>query len=158
MVELLAQCAGIFVVLAQVHFIADWIFQSHYEAAEKASNLRARAWHCVKYIAVFAPLLLTLGLPTKEYVFALAWLLVAHFAVDSGVPVFLWVKRVRRPREFRDRLIVDFKNKETRFRTEEECMTVFTNTPSGAVLVTIVDQIIHLMCLWPVAGLLMTVK
>ena len=50
--------AGFLAILTFIHFVVDWIFQSHAEAMVKHNNPKVRAKHCAIYTAGFVPLLL----------------------------------------------------------------------------------------------------
>ncbi len=128
--NLLARAGGLFAVLTFVHFFADWIFQTHYEAMRKHNHPWIRARHCTVYTVFFLPVLWLMGIHGAAFGVACAVLWVSHFAEDTYIPVYLWALYIRRA-----------------VKTKEEFVT-FVDTALGKILMIAVDQIIHLSFLW----------
>lgn len=96
-----SEVGGIFALLVLLHFLADWIPQSHTEAMRKSTNWRVRALHCVVYVVPFAVLMFLAGVDWQALAAMVVLLYVSHFIEDTYVPVFLWAKYLRRPPEMR---------------------------------------------------------
>jgi len=126
---------GLFAIFTFVHFLVDWILQTHAEAMAKHNNWKVRARHCVIYTIGFVPLMLILKLSTLEFMFGLNILFWSHFIEDSYIPVFLWAKYIRKPPEMN--------------ANPKEGFIQFVSTPLGKILMIAVDQIIHLAFLFP---------
>lgn len=141
MVDHLAKIGGIFSILVFIHFASDWIFQTHAEAMAKARDAKVRARHCAVYTAFFIPFLLWVDVPYGWTAACAAILFVSHFVEDTYIPVFLWMRYVRRPPGMvsSDKEIV---------RAE---FLKFIETPLGKILLIAVDQIIHIAFLLPIA-------
>lgn len=136
MIETLATAGGLFVLLAFNHFVVDWVFQTHNEAMKKTTDWRWRARHCLIYAIGFLPLLLLMGLTPGELVASFAILFGSHFLEDTYIPVYLWAKHVRRIPLVRLDGTMAFKQE--------------FKKPLGLMLLVAVDQIIHLVFLFPV--------
>lgn len=146
---------GLFAVFALVHFVVDWVFQSHAEAMVKHNNPFVRAKHCLIYTAGFVPLLYFLGFNAWEWFFGLNILFWSHFFEDTYVPVFWWAKYIRKPPE----MIEPWKESYTRvdgtiaFKVHppdaKHGFVEFIQTPLGKILMIAIDQIIHLLFLVP---------
>src|ERR1700677_537230 len=132
---------GFFALLAFIHFFTDWIFQSHAEAMVKHNNPKIRAKHCLIYTLGFVPLLFFCwhigALLAWQFVASLLILFFSHFYLDTYHGVFLWAKYIRRPPE------MDIENKKSGF-------VAFIQTTLGKILMISIDQISHLLFLWPV--------
>lgn len=144
--ETAALAGGLFALFTFVHFVVDWLFQSHSEAMVKHNNSKVRAKHCYLYTLPFIPLFLALGMGFVGTAFCAVVLFVSHFYEDTYVPVYLWAKHIRVPPDMGPGL-PDEMNK--------EAFVKFIETPLGKILMIAVDQIIHLTFLWvPVLVLL----
>lgn len=128
----IAQAGGLFVIFAFNHFVVDWIFQTHYEAMNKTKNWKVRAFHCLVYTVGFIPLMWLLKFDGLTMGVSAAILFLSHFFEDTYIPVFLWAKYIRR--------IPDL--------NREKFISMF-GQPLGFTLFIAVDQIIHLLFLWP---------
>ena len=73
-----------FEMLVLVHFIADWIFQTHKQASEKSKDLKVLLEHSAIYTIFFIPVLV-FGLSSQ--LFSLFWILpllfVSHAFLDN---------------------------------------------------------------------------
>lgn len=140
-VELVARVGGIFALLTLVHFIADWLFQSHAEAMAKPTDFYVRGIHCLIYTAILLGVIAVSLAPSP---FAMAVIAVAlwvsHFIEDTYLPVIVWAKFIRKPPEMSTTTLEGFKD--------------FASTPLGKILLITVDQIVHLVFLVPVAVIL----
>ncbi len=133
---------GLFALLTLVHFIVDWLFQSHAEAMVKHNNPKVRAKHCLIYTLGFVPFLYFFDYTWVEWAIALNILFWSHFVEDTYIPVFLWAKHIRKPPE----MAADPK----------KGFIEFVSTPLGKILMIAVDQIIHLSFLIPLAYMAMS--
>ncbi len=137
-----AQIGGIFALLVLVHFVADWVFQSHTEAMTKPTNHWVRAKHCLVYTAICCTVIAALGWPGWE---VLAWsagiLFFSHFAEDTYLPVYLWARYIRKPPEM------------VSARPGRKEFVEFANSPLGKILLITIDQIIHILFLVFVAAM-----
>jgi hypothetical protein len=138
-VILLALAGGLFSILTFIHFVVDWIFQTHAEAMAKHNNAKVRARHCAIYTAGFVPLLLFFiwagALSPLGFGICLLILFVSHFYLDTYHGVYLWAKYIRRPPE------MDQENTRQGF-------VQFVQTTLGKILMIAIDQISHLFFLW----------
>ena len=134
-VHKVALVGGLFAVFTFVHFFVDWIMQTHAEAMVKHNNWKVRARHCLIYTVGFIPLLWFLHFTLLQFVIGLNILFWSHFIEDSYVPVYLWAKYIRRPPEMND--------------DPKKGFIEFVQTPLGKILMIAVDQIIHLLFLFP---------
>lgn len=137
----LAKMGGVFALLVFCHFVVDWLFQSHDEAMKKSHDAWVRAIHCIVYTTGFIPLMILLRLNLVEFIASLTILFVSHFFEDTYYPVFLWVKYVRRPPEFRSPL----------YPTDREAFLAWFSTPLGKIIGIVVDQLVHIGFLLPIA-------
>jgi len=131
---------GIFALLVFWHFVVDWLFQSHDEAMRKSTDPYVRAIHCAIYTGGFAPVIGYLGLSFWESMLCGVVLFVSHFIEDTYIPVLLWVKHVRRPPEFSNGELSD-----------KEAFVRWASTPLGKVIAIVVDQLVHVAFLMPMA-------
>jgi hypothetical protein len=194
----IADIGGVFALLALIHFIFDWGFQSHDSATSKPVNRRIRAKHCFYYTLPFSYILCFAawkGLISDLTLINLTiFTFFAHYAEDTYIPVMLWAKYIRRPLEMRWRIeynettsltgTVDMQEQKSELNESEGHiyrlglldeiaagkMTVkqarlaldlygfieFATTPLGRILTITIDQVIHLMCLIPLAVALVT--
>jgi Protein of unknown function (DUF3307) len=145
-VVMLALAGGLFAILTFIHFVVDWIFQTHAEAMAKHNNAKVRARHCLIYTLGFLPLLLVFtwlgALTLLEFGICLLILFVSHFIEDTYLPVYLWAKYIRRPPEMKQ------ENPKAGF-------VEFVGTPLGKILMIAIDQIIHLAFLFPIVWLVL---
>ena len=134
---MVALLGGFLGILTLIHFVVDWVFQSHAEAMVKHNNPRIRAKHCLIYTIGFIPFMLLLHFSVWEFILGLNILFWSHFGEDTYIPVFLWAKYIRRPPEMDN----DPKNG----------FLIFVSSPLGKILMIVIDQIIHLLFLLPIA-------
>lgn len=151
MLELYATAGGIFVILAFVHFFADWIFQSHEQAIKKHEDFSVRGRHCLYYTVPFIFVILPLGVNGWLLLLSILTLFLSHFIIDTYVPVFLWAKYIRKTPTISNALPEPgdwgiCKNTSAK----KEFANLFKNSPVHAILFITVDQILHLLFLWPV--------
>jgi hypothetical protein len=147
----IALAGGLFAVFAFIHFFVDWVFQSHAEAMVKHNNPKVRAKHCLIYTAGFIPLMYFLNFNWWQWLVGLNILFWSHFAEDTYIPVFLWAKWIRRPPEMTE------PSKQTGLDGYTSVLppdphkgfVQFIQTPLGKILMITIDQIIHLIFLWP---------
>ncbi len=180
---IIAIFAALFGLLTFWHFPADWLFQNHKEAITKSKDRKVRAWHCLKYAAAFVPLLLLLrvrmdsGAPMVDidvhFYAALAILFVTHYIIDSYIPVMLWAKYVRKdphflqvrpktkpnekkePRKGWEDKVVDEPTGGYLYENDGKALEAMFSVPVGAILCITMDQLFHIICLLPVAILMM---
>ena len=161
LITTIALGGGLFAIFTFIHFLVDWIFQTHSEAMVKHNNPKIRAKLCLIYTAGFIPILLILGLNWWEMLISLNILFWSHFAEDTYLPVYLWAKYIRKPPEMTDPW------KES-FREVDGSVTIkvhppdakrgfmeFVTTPLGKILMIVIDQIIHLAFLFPIVYLVL---
>lgn len=122
------------VILAFLHVMADWLFQSHQTAERKKENPRIRFDHSFAYgmcIAIPFYSLLFLLIPPfcPYYLGTLCYLVLTHYIGDSYRLVHWWLRKIRKV--------------PTCQLTEEWPLTV--------ILAIVIDQFYHLLCLWPIA-------
>ena len=123
----LGQVGGIFALLTFNHFIADWVFQTHREASQKASNGVVRSIHCFIYSLLMLPLLwVLLDTPTLPLIWVL--LFISHWFIDTYEPVWWWLKYIRRYPEAPSSTYSEILNKD----------------PLVLILSIVVDQLLHL--------------
>lgn len=139
----IALVGGFLGILTLIHFVVDWIFQSHAEAMVKHNNPKIRAKHCAIYTAGFIPFMLALHFTPMEWFLSLNILFWSHFTEDTYIPVYLWAKYIRKPPE------MAVENPMAGFGQ-------FVQTPLGKILMIVIDQIIHLLFLLPVAWIALT--
>lgn len=149
-IELLAQTGGIFSLLVFWHFVFDWLFQTHDEAMKKSKDHQIRAIHCLIYAGSFLPLLMITSLTTSQGILALGILFWSHFFIDTYWPVMMWVKHIRKPPEFQ-RVTFNPKTGVNRKLTDNESLLDFSRTSLGLTLIIVVDQLIHIAFLLPIA-------
>lgn len=137
---------GYFAVLVFWHFFADWLFQSHDEAMRKSHHWQTRFTHCLTYTIFFIPLMGFWGFTKTEAAICGSILFWSHFYEDTYIPVLLWVKHVRNPPEFRQ---IDDDGK--RVYTDIEAFKKWITSPIGAIIMIVVDQLVHILFLMPTA-------
>lgn len=152
----LANAGGIFFLLTFVHFVVDWIFQTHKEAMVKHTNHLIRAKHCIIYTIGFIPIMFLMKLELWEIFASCLILFFSHFIQDTYITVYLWAKYIRKPSEMfelnkyqvcKNNQIVSYP------ANDKEGFIEFVKTPLGKILAIVVDQIIHLTFLIPVVWL-----
>jgi hypothetical protein len=154
---------GLFAVFGFVHFFVDFIFQSHSEAMVKHNNPKIRAKHCAIYTAGFIPLLLVCyfagALVMWQLVASVLILFVSHFYLDTYHGVYLWAKHIRRPPEMTEP-IKESSNIDGYVNLlspdPKKGFVQFVQTTLGKILLIVVDQIFHLIFLWPIVWLVMS--
>lgn len=125
---------GLYAVFVFVHFVIDWVFQTHYEAMNKHNNTKIRAKHCLIYTAPFIPLMYVLGISPLWIAICAVVLFLSHFGEDTYLPVYWWAKHIRRHPLVTEKGLEGFKE--------------MFGTPLGALLAIAIDQIVHLIFLW----------
>lgn len=146
----LALAGGLFALLAFVHFVVDWVFQSHSEAMVKHNNPKIRAKHCLIYTIGFVPLMYVFGFTFWEWVISVNVLFWSHFYLDTYHGVFLWAKYIRRPPEMIEpHKIVGLDGYVTVTPPDpHKGFVAFIQTALGKILMIAIDQITHLIFLW----------
>lgn len=77
------------------HRMGDYLFQTDWQAQNKAKNKIARADHCVVYsITIALLMLIAFKWQTAVIVFALTFL--EHMFIDSRKPIIWWKTRLER--------------------------------------------------------------
>ncbi len=178
----LGVAGGLFALLALVHFVVDWIFQTHSEAMVKHNNPKVRAKHCLIYTIGFIPLLYFFEYSWLQWLIALNVLFWSHFVEDTYMPVYLWARYIRKPPEMfspalensclqynydavyrgrgdaREAQVLDELRlqKEAKDSFAKKGFIDFVQTPLGKILMIAVDQIIHLSFLLPLVYMAMT--
>lgn len=160
-IEHLSKIGGIFAVLYLIHYIADWVFQSHDEAMAKSSNYIIRAMHCINYIVPFAILFVIINFDLNKAALCINILFWSHFLEDTYIPVVLWAKYIRKPPEM---ISMDFHIKYNLTgdsytwpllppeRTDAERFKLWLkNDPIAYLLMIQIDQIVHYIFLFIVA-------
>lgn len=154
-VHQLALAGGLFAIFAFVHFLVDWIFQTHSEAMVKHNQPKVRAKHCAIYTLGFFPLMWLLNFEAWEWILGINILFWSHFVEDTYLPVYLWAKYVRRPPEMIEAWKESYLREDgiTAFRVHppdpKKGFVEFISTTLGKILMIVVDQIIHLIFLFP---------
>ncbi|MBS1722674.1 MAG: DUF3307 domain-containing protein [Armatimonadetes bacterium] len=128
------------------HMVGDWLLQSDEMAMNKTTNIKVRAVHCLIYTMVLAGVMffwrsdpIVWAGKWPEYFLAVAWLYASHFVIDSYKPLF----------KFRQ-------------LTGDKCAKTIDDfkanfgTTRGFVVYVTLDQLFHLLCLLPVAKLVVT--
>lgn len=142
---MLVNVGAVFSLLVLVHFVVDWLFQSHDEAMKKSHDWRVRSRHCTIYALGFVPFMLIANLvgdthfSLLEALLSLLILYVSHMVEDTYYPVFLWVKYVRKPPEFKT------------YSDDKTAFLVWFSKPLGKIIGIVVDQLIHILFLLPIA-------
>lgn len=141
-----AMMGGLFAFFTFIHFLVDWVFQSHTEAMIKHNNAKVRAKHCGIYTLGFLPILLVFwhvqALAGWQVCLSLAILFFSHFVEDTYLPVYLWAKYIRRPPEMAS-------------QDPKKGFVEFIQTPLGKILMIAIDQIIHLAFLFPIVWMVL---
>ena len=141
MSNIILQTGAILPLLVFAHFITDWVFQTHNTAMEKHKNWRVLGFHSLIYSCLMTwtcwflkgqPVFIT----TTGQILSL--LFVSHFIEDTYIPVYLWMKYIRKVPLVKRR----------------EDFAEYVKTPLGCVLAITIDQIIHIIFLIPIAYIL----
>ncbi len=151
-IQTLANAGGLLFLLTFVHFVVDWLFQTHKEAMEKNNSPLIRARHCLIYTAGFIPIMLLMQLNFFEFYAGLLILFFSHFIEDTYIPVYLWAKYVRKPPEMFELYkyqVLSEGNIIGYPRDDKEGFFEFSKTPLGKIIMITVDQIIHIIFLIP---------
>lgn len=153
----LGVAGGLFALLALVHFVVDWIFQTHSEAMVKHNNPKVRAKHCLIYTIGFIPLLYFFEYTWLQWLIGLNILFWSHFVEDTYMPVYLWAKYIRKPPEMTENVLVTIDGIIQSVPPDPKMgFVLFVQTPLGKILMIAVDQIIHLSFLLPLVYMAMT--
>jgi hypothetical protein len=148
--ETIAISGGLFAFLTFIHFFADWVFQSQFEAVNKTKNSLVRARHCTIYTAFFVPAILLIGLTGWQIPVALLTLWLSHYFIDTYVPVFLWARWFRKIPELQKKNL-SIKSEHCSFnKDEKQVFAELWSQPVYPILFIAVDQIFHLTFLWVV--------
>lgn len=145
MLKIFAIAGGIFVILVFIHFFADWVLQSNEIASNKHDDFPSLGRHCLFYTAVFVPVILFLGIGGWYLPISILLLYISHFVIDTCVPVYLWVRFIRRVPELSE---TTGTFKERYLRSKQAFDKLFIESPMNAILLVVVDQILHLSFLW----------
>jgi hypothetical protein len=139
-----AEWMAIFGLLVFVHFVADWVFQSHKTAMAKHADGKVRAVHCLIYTAFFVPVLVALvprdGWPLAAIAALLLFL--SHWTGDSYLPVYVWARWFRR---------IPLPAGWTSWKPE--VLKALAGVPINLILFIVIDQLWHIAWLWPVVAL-----
>ena len=84
----IALMGGFLGILTLIHFVVDWVFQSHAEAMVKHNNAWVRAKHCAIYTVGFVPFMELLHFSNWQWFIATNILFWSHFFEDTYFPVF----------------------------------------------------------------------
>lgn len=138
----IAHVGGVFALLTLVHFVADWVFQSHAEAMAKPTHHKVRAKHCLIYTALcLVAIWASMEASWPKLLAIAALLFFSHFFEDTYLPVYVWARYIRKPLEMEARAtMVEF--------------AAFASTALGKILLIAIDQIVHILFLVPVAVIL----
>lgn len=134
----------LFVCLTFIHFVSDFVFQSHAEAMIKHNHAGVRAKHCLIYTISFWPFFYYLSIGWHKAIVASLVLFLSHFFEDTYYPVFLWAKLIRRPPEMSE--YNQYHGKDPYWGFKE-----WNGTTLGKILSIVIDQLVHLTFLWVVA-------
>ena len=138
MIETISLLGGLFSVFAFVHFFSDWIFQTNHEAINKHKDMFIRARHCTIYTIFFVPLLLLLTTVLWKVIISIMILWFSHYIIDTYIPVYLWAKHMRKIPH------LNCLSAEPKEKFKELWLK-----PVYPILFIVVDQILHLLFLWP---------
>lgn len=152
-VSTLATAGGLFAIFVFVHFVVDWVFQTHDEAMAKSTNWKVRARHCAIYTLGFFPVMYFLGFSPFSFIIGSAVLFFSHFVEDTYYPVFLWAKYVRKIPWLN---MIDFDTgKPVPKEVSIENFKGEFAKPLSLLLFIAIDQIIHISFLWVLVVLAM---
>ena len=138
----------LFVILTFIHFVSDWIFQSHSEAMIKHDHFWIRTKHCFIYTILFWPFFFWIDLSWSKIIISSLVLFISHHIEDTYLPVFYWAKYIRKPPE-----MSEYSEKVKHFGSLDKYIGFkeFNQTTLGKILSIVVDQLVHLSFLWVVA-------
>lgn len=148
-IHTLAVAGGLLSIFVLIHFVADWVFQSHATAMAKSTNAEVRAKHCAWYTVSFWPVLWYLTGPW-QFVLSNFILFFSHFYEDTYYPVFLWAKHIRKPAVNSQ---FDVAWKHPLYNIED--FKRWVQTPLGIILMIAIDQIIHIVFLFIVVEIIL---
>ncbi len=140
--EYLVKFGSIFAILAFVHFVVDWVFQTEKEALLKTKHWDVRAAHCFVYSSLMLLVIVSLfelTMSEKWYIFLI--LFGTHFIEDTYIPPYLWWKYVR---------------KQNSKLTKEDLVKEWTANPMTPLLVIMFDQLVHIASLIPVVHIVLS--
>jgi hypothetical protein len=147
--NVIAWVGGVLSVLTFLHFVSDWIFQSHDEAMRKSTDSLVRARHCLVYTGLIsAVFIFGFHLPLLDIGVYATILFTSHFIEDSYLPVYLWAKYIRKAPEFN---VPPAPGTTT---TDLERFKLFASTVLGKILLIAIDQIIHILYLGFIAAMM----
>lgn len=149
----IALMGGFLAILTMIHFPIDWIFQSHAEAMVKHNRAWIRAKHCMIYTLGFVPFMFILHFTAIEWFSGINILFWSHFVEDTYLPVYYWAKFIRRPPEMtQPRRQVGVDGYVNVLPPDPQAGFIdFIQTTLGKILMIVIDQIIHLLFLLPIA-------
>jgi len=159
----IALMGGFLGILTLIHFVVDWIFQTHAEAMVKHNNPKIRAKHCLIYTIGFIPFMWALHFSLLEMAVGLNILFWSHFCEDTYIPVYLWAKYIRKPPEMTALTVCVVPAQSGNLNPSDALkgakmvadpkagFVQFVGTPLGKILMIVIDQIIHLLFLLPIA-------
>lgn len=134
--------AAFYFLLTVVHFIADWVFQSEEQAHRTMTCEDVRSKHCAVYALCFTPFFVAFTSHLLMALFLILWTFGTHWLVESCVPLKWWAKNIRRAGAYQSS------------SSDDEAFAKYTSTTEGYILVTVIDQIIHVVVLAPAAWLM----
>lgn len=157
----LEKIGGLFSIFVLLHFVADWVFQTHQEAMNKTKHWRYRLKHCGIYTGLMLAAIFTLChiSPIEVLLYGII-LFVSHFLEDSYIPIFYWAKYFRQAPELNEnRSERNYKQA----KSEEELtptnnlaqFKLFASQPIGLILLIVIDQIVHIIFLLPIAQMIL---
>jgi len=139
----------LFVCLTFIHFVSDFVFQTHAEAMIKHNHAWVRAKHCLIYTVSFFPFFYYLSIGWSKFIAAAAVLFLSHFFEDTYYFVFLWAKHIRRPPEMSEYNQYHGTDPYMGFKT-------WNGTTLGKILSIMIDQLVHIFFLWVVAFIILS--
>ena len=131
-----------FVVAATVHFIVDFLFQTHETAVNKKQNnsvlFRHCSWYAVWVSLAFSAALFKFGnlYYTVGVAAVFGALLISHYYIDNGFLMILWAKYIHKNPRFEGVKSMDEGNK----ALFEDCL----ENPFRPTIYIAVDQIMHI--------------
>jgi len=138
--ETLVNLGATLALLGLVHFVADWLIQTHDTAQKKNHNRVVRLWHSFGYSIWFIPCFFVWSteVSLEAGMGGFLWILFSHYFIDSYWPVYWWAKYLRRMPPPNN----------PRFKE------AWLANPVNPILFIAVDQILHVVFLLPIAILL----
>ena len=156
----LAVIGGLWFILTFIHFVADWMFQTHADAVAKSTDTSIRARHCAIYTAFFIPIFMFIGCSWIAIATYVGILFMSHFIEDSYVPVLWWMRHIRKVPWFTKGQKTGYSTKSPYLEiiplTDKEAWTEFAQAEPALsfILLITVDQIVHIFFLGVIAGLM----